>query len=342
MVPAQPGISDYKTPTAEPMQIAGQNVPLNFISPIPEKLKVHLLPGFAAAYSENDFGNVLEQHYCGANFCIRYHWMEIQQVVRLKTSNDGLAIHLPVTFENKLCIEASGGEELTLTPGQFGLISDRGPVIVKLDPAPEYQLVEAQYTNAIVQQLVPSFPALDPFADYVMEGRKMIAPGAVIYQNFRIKDILREILECPFGGPTRAFFYENKVRELLLEMLLLAFKGNNRAEKLSPSDEQAILNAQRFILSDISQHYTIQEIARYADISEFKLKYGFQALFGTGVFELLLDARMQHARNLLIETSIPVKEIASIAGYDRVTSFITAFRKYYAYTPGSLRRPESK
>jgi AraC-like DNA-binding protein len=64
----------------------------------------------------------------------------------------------------------------------------------------------------------------------------------------------------------------------------------------------------------------------------------FRQVFGSGVFETLLKARMQKARSLLLETDKPIKEVASLIGYERLTSFITAFRKHFGYTPASLRR----
>jgi AraC-like DNA-binding protein len=35
---------------------------------------------------------------------------------------------------------------------------------------------------------------------------------------------------------------------------------------------------------------------------------------------------------------MPIKQICVLTGYARMTNFITAFRKKFGYTPGSLRR----
>jgi AraC-like DNA-binding protein len=41
---------------------------------------------------------------------------------------------------------------------------------------------------------------------------------------------------------------------------------------------------------------------------------------------------------LLLTTNKPIKDICSSVGYPRITNFITAFRRRFGVTPGSLRR----
>jgi AraC-like DNA-binding protein len=65
---------------------------------------------------------------------------------------------------------------------------------------------------------------------------------------------------------------------------------------------------------------------------------GFSQFFKTGVFECFQRARMYKAKQLLLQTNKPIKEICTMAGYPRMSNFITAFRKFFKYTPGSLRR----
>jgi AraC-like DNA-binding protein len=83
---------------------------------------------------------------------------------------------------------------------------------------------------------------------------------------------------------------------------------------------------------------TIPDISQKTVLNEFKLKMVFKQVFGMGVFETLMQARMQKARAYILETDKPIKEIASLIGYERITSFITAFRIHFGYTPASLRR----
>lgn len=79
-------------------------------------------------------------------------------------------------------------------------------------------------------------------------------------------------------------------------------------------------------------------LARQVALNEFKLKTGFRKYFDSGIFEWLMEQKMQQAKKLILNTNKPVKEISAMVGYPRTTNFITAFRRQFGVTPGALRR----
>jgi AraC-like DNA-binding protein len=72
-------------------------------------------------------------------------------------------------------------------------------------------------------------------------------------------------------------------------------------------------------------------------LNEFKLKNGFKSVFGTGVYEYLVEIRLEKARLMLESTPRPVKEIANMVGYKNASSFIRAFRRKFKESPHSMR-----
>ena len=59
---------------------------------------------------------------------------------------------------------------------------------------------------------------------------------------------------------------------------------------------------------------------------------------GTSVQERLHAVRMQHAAELLRETSLPVSEITRSVGYRHSAQFAKAFRRYYGQAPTQWRK----
>ncbi len=51
------------------------------------------------------------------------------------------------------------------------------------------------------------------------------------------------------------------------------------------------------------------------------------------------ELRLAHARGLLLETGLPVAEVALRAGFDSPAAFSRSFRRRYGLAPGRLRRP---
>ncbi len=66
------------------------------------------------------------------------------------------------------------------------------------------------------------------------------------------------------------------------------------------------------------------------------LNDAFKRQYGTTIKQFLHAKRMQKARRDLLENSSSIKAIAYKCGYSHVNHFITAFKKYFGYTPGSL------
>lgn len=61
------------------------------------------------------------------------------------------------------------------------------------------------------------------------------------------------------------------------------------------------------------------------------------AAFGCPFQELLLAERMTRARNLLLSTDYPQKEIARCCGFGTVHYFSRMFRRFYGMPPGRCR-----
>jgi len=66
-------------------------------------------------------------------------------------------------------------------------------------------------------------------------------------------------------------------------------------------------------------------------------RHGFSKIFGASPRELLGRMRMQQAKNLLLETTMSVKEIAGLTGYGRQHEFARAFRQRFGITPSEWR-----
>ena len=58
---------------------------------------------------------------------------------------------------------------------------------------------------------------------------------------------------------------------------------------------------------------------------------------GKSFQQYVIGVRMKHAKQLLEQTTLPVKQIAQQAGYENVSHFYHLFEKYYGKTPKEVR-----
>lgn len=82
----------------------------------------------------------------------------------------------------------------------------------------------------------------------------------------------------------------------------------------------------------------LTDLATRYGLSVKVLNEGFKNKFDKGIYSFVTEHRLKKAHTLLDESAIPMKVIANQLGYSHVNHFITAFKKYFGYTPGSLRK----
>jgi two-component system response regulator YesN len=77
-------------------------------------------------------------------------------------------------------------------------------------------------------------------------------------------------------------------------------------------------------------------------LNEFRPKFEFKPINEIGLFEYLVIIRMDEAYRFLIQTELPIQEIAERTGYRHLTSFITAYRKTFKVTPRTVRKEKER
>ena len=82
----------------------------------------------------------------------------------------------------------------------------------------------------------------------------------------------------------------------------------------------------------------IPVIARKVALSESTLKRNFKQVFGTSIYEYYLQTKMERARELFAEQPFSVKEVAYKLGYEKTSSFIKIFKRFYNFSPGELKK----
>lgn len=200
----------------------------------------------------------------------------------------------------------------------------------------EFRALDFFYSPKLLKELLPFFPELK---NVLLSSPGMILPGKTGWTLPSMKEITTQILNCPYDEATRQFYFDLKVRELLYQILENAFRRKATAQFFTPWETARIHEARNILENYISKKPpSIRSLSRQVALNEFKLKVGFKQYFNAGIFEWLMEQKMQHAKHLILTTNKPIKDICAMVGYPRTTNFITAFRRRFGMTPGSLRR----
>ncbi|MGG6270071.1 helix-turn-helix transcriptional regulator [Leptolyngbya sp. AN03gr2] len=150
---------------------------------------------------------------------------------------------------------------------------------------------------------------------------------------------LHQILHCPYQGATQRVYLEGKVLELLaLQIHQFAERRPHRTPRRLRSDEvERIYQARDILIQQLHNPPSLLALARQVGLNDYKLKQGFHQVFGTTAFGCLHQHRMEQARFLLEAQNIQVEIAAQTVGYNSLSSFHKAYKKYFGVNPSVHR-----
>lgn len=160
----------------------------------------------------------------------------------------------------------------------------------------------------------------------------------VIRASEEVAHIFSDMYRVP--AKIKKDYFRIKIFELLLYLDALELE-EEKAEKpyFYKSQVEKIKAAQELLTSDLTKHYTIEELAERFDVSQTSLKSCFKAIYGTPINSYMQSYRMNIAATMLMqERKRSVAEIAGLVGYDSPSKFSAVFKKIMGITPLDYRK----
>lgn len=146
------------------------------------------------------------------------------------------------------------------------------------------------------------------------------------------------IIKCNRTGTFKRLYLESKVIELLLLQLeQFNLHTCNDYCSLKPNEMEKMYHAREIIHQRTHEPHSLRKLAMEIGTNEFTLKKGFKEVFGTTVFNMLSDLKMEHAKQLVMDGDKSITEISQVVGYKNAAHFCTAFKRKFSVTPGKLR-----
>lgn len=132
----------------------------------------------------------------------------------------------------------------------------------------------------------------------------------------------------------------DRLGEALLIQTLSTYiqSREDQASFLGAIQDRHIGSAIAKMHADIAHDWNLNELASCASMSRSVFSERFRRLVGTPPMIYLARWRMLKARELLLDTVLPLVEISERVGYRSEFAFSKAFKKNLGETPGEVRR----
>lgn len=204
-----------------------------------------------------------------------------------------------------------------------------------------YASLSIEFTPEYLKVFAERFPVLQDFLNKTIEGTPVLLSKTHLTAPPEILRIIHDILNNEFTGAGREIYLNSKVFDILLSSLLHITDVNNPFDNpFTKTDIVKIRQARDIILEELHKYQSLSLLAHRTGMARRRLADGFKMLYGTTIYNFLIEERLKKAMALIRDTTIPLSKISSSVGYKRFTNFSGAFKKKYGYPPREFRKTD--
>lgn len=138
-------------------------------------------------------------------------------------------------------------------------------------------------------------------------------------------------------GPGAELVVNRLTEVVLVELIRINFGRKEEHNFLQALNDKPVSNALRLLHQKPGQAWTLKNLSETVGVSRAAFAKRFTLLVGRPMFQYLTALRIQRAKDLLRDTTLPVYEVANRIGYDSDLAFIKTFKKHTKRTPKQYR-----
>ena len=256
----------------------------------------------------------------GRSFQIPVHWHDEFEIIYVRSG------FLTVSISGESYIGKTG-EAFVVSPGNLHLMGSQSGTV--------------DYYTFLFPLKYISFRTDDMLDEKLLEplnsGHLMICP--------RVKDTAKElceqlieIYEAKKDESESKITTQVRTKIILLQFILEMWKKGFVIE----NDTNGRNTVEKEMVSYIQQNFTgkisLREFGEQFHLSEKYISRYFKEHFHITLSQYVTYLRLEHAKQLLQDTDIPVTDVAMQSGYQNVSYFIRSFQKAYAVSPLKYRK----
>ena len=150
-----------------------------------------------------------------------------------------------------------------------------------------------------------------------------------------LEKLAMEILNCKMDAPAADFFFKAKANEWV--SIVIDTYLNRKKYKIESDDNKALEDVARFLDDHFAMNVNQETLEKISRMSGTKLKNLFKEKYGQSITEYTQRKRMNVAETLLLNTELPIKEIAESVGYTSHSKFSIYYKRYKGKLPNEVR-----
>ena len=205
--------------------------------------------------------------------------------------------------------------------------------------SPKIREITIQFSPDIFEQNFTNKQQFDSIRKMLVKGQKGIAfPMSAIMKVYPLLDSL-SMEQDSFYAVMKFFtiLYElSKCKEAK------TLSSSPFARIDTHSESRRVQNIQQYINENYKQDIRLPVLAQMAGMSAVAFSRFFKARTGTSLSDYIIDVRLGHASQMLVQTGTPVADICLECGFNNLSNFNRIFKKKKGCSPQEYRKQFKK
>ncbi|HYE55727.1 MAG TPA: helix-turn-helix transcriptional regulator [Chitinophagaceae bacterium] len=200
-----------------------------------------------------------------------------------------------------------------------------------------------QFSEGVLAALI------QPADKLLNNGPQAQVPTVAFYNRLCRKDerfmqLVKALRECSLADSLRQMAFEERMEALLVYLLHQHRNVLRQTESLPATKSSTRIELYRRLSIAVDNIHSctdhnpnLDELAASACLSKFHFLRLFRQAYGRSPYQYMQELRLEKARKLLQNPSVPVHEIALVLGFDNSNSFSRLFRQRTGLYPSQYR-----
>ncbi|NML20840.1 helix-turn-helix transcriptional regulator [Pseudoflavitalea sp. G-6-1-2] len=288
-----------------------------------------------------DAGKVSMQfsNWCFGGFRLAYNKLQQQQNTIYDVSNHIDAVKIYFNKRGRMNIHYQQlNSQSMVGSGQFNILYANQLNSRLSHFGDQSEMFSLQFTRECFQQLrEDGYNLPDQFTAKVSSGAPSLLTQQWQQMNTAMDSCIDQMIHCNFAPSLKKIYLHSKSIELMV-LIAHSLSESRTHKEIAATDKEKLYFVRDYLLTHFAEDISLSLLAKQAGLNEFALKKGFKALFNSPVIDFLISHRLEMAKEQLLNTALPVNEIAYQAGFGSAGYFGKAFRKKFGVNPLSLRK----
>lgn len=134
--------------------------------------------------------------------------------------------------------------------------------------------------------------------------------------------------------PYRDWMASDCISRIVTDLLIYAYSENKPGLSV-PDNFQVLI---KYMENNFASPLTLDFLAKLSGVSKYHLSREFKKYTGFSPNDYLIQLRIEHAKALLLSTTLPANKIAHIVGIHDINNFTNLFKKKTGEAPGQFRK----